>query len=159
MTLHFDDEAGGPPQLLRMLQEKAPAAGLHLYACGQTPMLDAFEKHCTLLGLKNAHLERFAPVEHQPAADAQRSFTVHLARSNRLVSVTSGKSILDALLEAGVDVGNSCRDGVCGACETRVLDGEPDHRDSILTESERAMNTSKMICVSGCKSKSLTLDL
>lgn len=158
-TLHFDDEAGGPPDLRRILQEKAPVSGLHLYACGPTPMLDVFEKQCNQLGLRNAHIERFTPVEHKPAADARRSFTVHLARSKRVVPVTSDKSILDTLLEAGIDVANSCRDGVCGACETRVLEGEPDHRDSILTESERAMNTTMMICVSGCKSKSLKLDL
>lgn len=159
MTLHFDDEIGGPPDLRRMLAEKAPAAGLHLYACGPTPMLDAFEKHCGALGLQNAHMERFAPAEHEPAAEARGSFTVHLARSKRTVTVTPEKSILDTVLEAGIDVDYSCCEGVCGACEAQVLEGEPDHRDSILTANERAKNTSMMLCVSGCKSKFLKLDL
>jgi ferredoxin len=98
-------------------------------------------------------------VEHEPAGDARGSFTVHLARSKRTVTVTPEKSILDTVLEAGIDVGYSCCEGVCGACETKVLEGEPDHRDSILSANERAKNTSMMICVSGCKSKSLTPDL
>lgn len=159
MTLHFDDEIGGPPDLRRMLAEKAPVAGLHLYACGPTPMLEVFEKHCGALGLQNTHIERFAPIEQEPADSARGSFTVHLARSKRTVTVTPEMSILDTLLEAGIDVDYSCCEGVCGACEAKVLEGEPDHLDSILTAKERAKNTSMMLCVSGCKSNFLKLDL
>lgn len=159
MMLHFDDEQGGPPDLKRMLTERKPAPDLHLYACGPTPMLDAFEKFCAQLGLENAHIERFAAVEHKPADDARTTFTVELARSKKTITITPDKSILDTLLAAGIDVDHSCCEGVCGSCETKVLAGIPDHRDSILSAKERAANKSMMICVGGCKSASLTLDL
>jgi tetrachlorobenzoquinone reductase len=157
---HFDDEQGGPPDLRALLAARPPAAGVHLYACGPTPMLDAFERICAELGHgDNAHVERFAAVEHKPAADAQATFTVQLVRSGRSFTVTPGKSILDTLLDGGVPVDHSCCEGICGSCETRVLAGEPDHRDSILSPAERAANQSMMLCVSGCKSPTLALDL
>ena len=70
-----------------------------------------------------------------------------------------GKSILDAVLEAGIAASFSCMEGVCGTCEPRVLDGIPDHRDRFLTKEEQATNKTMMICCSGAKTKSLTLDL
>ena len=82
-----------------------------------------------------------------------------LARSNKSIEVPSGKSLLDALLESGIEVDCSCREGVCGACETRVLEGEPEHRDGVLTKAEKAANQTMMVCVSGCKGSRLVLDL
>lgn len=73
--------------------------------------------------------------------------------------VQPGDSILDALLDAGVDVSFSCTEGVCGTCETRVIDGIPDHRDSFLTDEEKAENSKIMVCCSRSKSPVLTLDL
>jgi len=73
--------------------------------------------------------------------------------------VPAGKSLLDALLDAGLDVEHSCREGICGACETKVLEGEPEHRDGVLSKSERASNKTMMVCVSGCKGRRLVLDL
>jgi vanillate O-demethylase ferredoxin subunit len=86
-------------------------------------------------------------------------FDVCLHRSGRTVSVPPGESILDILLDNGVNVAFSCSDGICGTCETRVIDGIPDHRDSFLTDEERAENSKIMICCSGSKSPVLTLDL
>lgn len=159
LHLHFDDEQGGPPDLKALLAARPPAPNLHLYACGPTGLLDAFEQFTAELGHENAHVERFTAVEHQPAADARGTFVVELARSRKTVTVQAGQSILDTLLDAGVDVDHSCCEGVCGSCETKVLAGEPDHRDSILSAKERASNKVMMLCVSGCKSASLTLDL
>ena len=159
MHLHFDDEKGGPPDLKALLAARKPAPDLHLYACGPTPMLDAFEKFSAALGHENAHIERFAAVEHKPADDARTTFVVELARSKKSFTITPEKSILDTLLDAGIDVDHSCCEGVCGSCETRVLAGVPDHRDSLLSAKERAANKVMMICVGGCKSASLTLDL
>jgi ferredoxin-NADP reductase len=159
MHLHFDDERGGPPDLKALLAARPPGHDVHLYACGPTPMLDAFEKFSAELGHENAHIERFAAVEHKAAEDARSTFTVELARSRKTFTITPEKSILDTLLEAGVDVDHSCREGICGSCETRVLCGEPDHRDSVLSARERASNKVMMVCVSGCKSASVTLDL
>lgn len=70
-----------------------------------------------------------------------------------------GTSILDALLAAGITTSYSCMEGLCGTCETRVLDGIPDHRDQFLSKEEQATNKSVMICCSGAKSETLTLDL
>ena len=159
MHTHFDDEEGGPPDLKALLAARPARADLHLYACGPAPMLDAFERITAELGHQNAHVERFAAVEHKPAEDARSTFVVKLARSDRSVTVQPGQSILDALLDAGVDVDHSCCEGVCGSCETRVLAGEPDHRDSILSAKERESNKVMMVCVSGCRGDSLTLDL
>ncbi len=73
--------------------------------------------------------------------------------------VPPGASILAALHDAGLPVPGPCRDGSCGACETRVLDGEPDHRDSVLSDEERSSGETMMICVSGARGDRLVLDL
>jgi ferredoxin len=90
---------------------------------------------------------------------AQRGFVVELARSGRTIAIPPGKTILETLNAAGVFPDCSCLEGACGTCETRVLDGVPDHRDAILTPEERAANRTMMICVSGAKSDRLVLDL
>jgi ferredoxin-NADP reductase len=156
VTAHFDADAGAPPDLRAILATKPASA--HFYCCGPTAMLNAFEAACAALGLANVHVERFAPAE--PVAATQNgSYVAQLARSNKTITVTGGKSLLDALLEAGVQVEHSCREGICGACETRVLDGQPDHRDTVLSQAERVAGKSMMVCVSGCKGQGLTLDL
>lgn len=153
---HFDQEAGGPPDLRGYLASK-PAAS-HFYCCGPTPMLNAFESLCAELNLPHVHVERFAPAE--PVVAMQGSeYECQLARSQKMVLVPAGKSLLDALLEAGVDVDHSCREGVCGSCETAVLDGVPEHRDGVLTKAERESGKTMMVCVSGCKGNRLVLDL
>ncbi|MNC77205.1 Toluene-4-sulfonate monooxygenase system reductase subunit TsaB1 [compost metagenome] len=75
------------------------------------------------------------------------------------MNIEPGLNLLDVLLEAGCDIEYSCREGVCGSCETRVLEGDIDHRDGVLTKAERAANKSMMVCVSGCKSRRMVLDL
>jgi ferredoxin len=86
-------------------------------------------------------------------------FEVRLHRSGRTIAVPPGESILDILLDAGVNVAFSCTEGACGTCETKVIDGIPDHRDSFLTDEEKAENSKIMICCSRSKSPMLTLDL
>lgn len=159
LHLHFDQEEGGPPDLRSLLAERAPQPGAHFYACGPARLLDAFEQICADLGLAQVHVERFTPVEIAAAEDAVQQYTVELRKSGKLLEVSPGKSLLDTVLAAGVDVEHSCCEGVCGSCETRVLDGIPDHRDSVLSPSEKASNKVMMLCVSGCKSSRLVLDL
>jgi ferredoxin len=84
---------------------------------------------------------------------------VELKRSGREFVIPQGKSILEVLRDAGMDVSYSCEQGICGACETRVLSGVPDHRDSVLTPAEQAANNTVMICCAGSKSERLVLDL
>lgn len=156
VTWHFDDEQGGPIDLKAFLAERPASA--HFYCCGPTPMIDAFENHCESLGHPNVHVERFAAAPQAPTAP-QGSYEVQLARSGMSIEVPSGKSLLDALLESGIEVECSCREGVCGTCETRVLEGEPEHRDGVLTKAEKAANKTMMVCVSGCKGSRLVLDI
>ena len=155
---HFDDEAGASPDLLTLLA--AYPANTHFYGCGPGLMLDAFQKACDNLGYTHVHLERFAAVEPvgTPPFNAN-GCTVELSRSQRIIQVPAGSTILDAMMDAGIIPSYSCKEGICGACETKVLAGEVDHRDSILTQQERAANKSMMICVSGCRSNLLVLDL
>ena len=77
----------------------------------------------------------------------------------RTIAVPPGETILDVLLDAGVNVSFSCTEGVCGTCETKVIDGIPDHRDTFLSDEEKAENSKIMICCSRSKSPALTLDL
>jgi ferredoxin len=146
-----------PPDLAAYLAGQP--ADTHFYCCGPTPMLDAFEGTCERLGYPHAHIERFTAAELPPSEDAQSRYSVELKKSGKTLSVEPGLSLLDVLLEAGCDIDHSCREGVCGSCETRVVEGEIDHRDGVLTKAERAANTSMMVCVSGCKSQRLVLDL
>jgi tetrachlorobenzoquinone reductase len=156
VNTRFDDEAKSPPNLGELLSGYSPDT--HFYCCGPSPMLDAFQAACNQLGYQHVHIERFVAIDDvQTTQDS--GYTVELAKSGRTVAVPAGKSLLDALLEAGVISDYSCREGVCGACETAVLGGEPDHRDSVLTERERAANKSIMLCVSGCKGSKLILDI
>ena len=103
-----------------------------VYCCGPEALLQAVEQRCTEELL---HVERFAPKQREPdSADAE--FEVELASSGRVIAVPAGCSVLAALAAAGVEVLSSCQEGTCGTCETGVLDGAPDHRDSVLTRAE-----------------------
>ena len=159
VTWHLDDEAGGAPDLRGWLAARPDAGGVHYYACGPAVMLDAFERLCAELGYAHAHIERFAAVAIEAAADARQSYTVELRRSGKTITVTPDTTLYQALNAAKVAVPFSCEEGICGSCETRVIEGEPDHRDSVLTATERAANRVMMVCVSGCKSERLVLDL
>ena len=159
VTWHFDAEKGGPPDLRALLAARPAQAGTHYYACGPAVMLDSFEKFCAELGYTQAHIERFTAVEVAAAADARTTYIVELKRAGKEFEVQAGQNLLAALRAAGVDPSTSCEEGICGSCETRVLAGIPDHRDSVLSPSEQAANTSMMVCVSGCKSERLVLDL
>jgi ferredoxin-NADP reductase len=155
-ALHFDDESGGA-----FLDVAAIVAGLprdaHLYCCGPAPMLQAFEAATGGWPREQVHVEYFSPKELAPAKKG--GFTVELARSGVEYFIPEGETILNVLLDAGIDIDYSCELGICGACEQRVISGIPDHRDSILSEEEQAENTRVMICCAGCKSERLVLDL
>ena len=103
-------------------------------------------------------MERFAG-----AGEAIRvggsDFDIELARSDRTFHVPADKSILDVLLDEGVEVDFSCMDGVCGSCKVQVLEGMPDHRDVVLGADERAANVSMLVCCSRALSERLVLDL
>jgi ferredoxin-NADP reductase len=152
---HFDDESAGKFLDVAAIIADAPK-DTHLYCCGPTPMLKAFEAATASWPRAQIHVEYFTPKQEAPKTGG---FVVELARSGREFVIPEGKTILQVLLDAGVDVDYSCELGICGACEQRVISGEPEHRDAILTEEEQASNTKVMICCAGCKSERLVLDL
>ena len=155
LQVDVDDERGGRIFDLAGIVAKAPADA-HLYCCGPVPMLEAFERATASRAGNHVHVEYFQAKE-TPAIEG--GFEVRLARSKRTISVEAGKTILDALLDAGVAANYSCAEGVCGTCETRVLEGTPDHRDQFLSKEEQAANDTIMICCSGSRSRTLVLDL
>jgi ferredoxin-NADP reductase len=154
-VLHLDDENNGSVLDLQRILSTVPK-DTHVYCCGPTPMLKAFEAATASWPADRVHVEYFTA--SAPAA-AEGGFTVELKRSGREIKIEPGQTILAALTAAGVDAPYSCEEGVCGACMTKVISGEPDHRDTVLTPSERASNKKIMICCSGSKSNRLVLDL
>ena len=131
-----------------------------VYCCGPEGLLGAVEARCAVQWPADAlHLERFAPKETEAPAEGERSFELVLARSGLTLLVPPDRSVFDVIEDAGVPVLGSCHEGICGTCEQVVLDGDVDHRDSVLSESEQAANDAMMVCVSRCRSDRLTLDL
>ncbi len=135
----------------------SPIDGTLVYCCGPPPLLSAVEQGCANWPANALHMERFTPVAVAHGAD--EPFEVELARSHKTVVVPADTSILRAIEATGLVVLSSCQEGTCGTCETDVLDGVPDHRDSVLTDDERASCEVMMICVSRSRTPRLVLDL
>jgi tetrachlorobenzoquinone reductase len=155
VVIHIDEECGDKPiDLAPIIASASPDT--HFYCCGPGPMLKAFEEATRKRPASKIHVEHF---QNEAAAVETRGFSVRLARSNRTIDVQPGQTIAAALRNAGIDISTSCEQGVCGACETRVLEGVPDHLDLILTDDEKVANKSMMICCSGCLGDLLLLDL
>ena len=143
-----EDEHGLLP-----LTEILAGTACPVYCCGPEPLLDAVERVCT----GDLRVERFRPREVVGAVDT--GFEVLAATTGKVVAVAASQSILDALSAAGIDMPSSCREGTCASCETVVLEGEIDHRDSVLSEEERATGKAMMPCVSRSHSPRLVLDI
>jgi ferredoxin-NADP reductase len=127
-----------------------------VYCCGPEPLLAAVEQRCAAWPTGALHVERFTA---KPVDGPDGGFEVVLGHSGRTVTVPAGTSILKAVEATGVTVLSSCQEGTCGTCETGVLDGRPDHRDSVLNADERAAGDVMMICVSRSLDPRLVLDL
>ncbi|WP_431874127.1 PDR/VanB family oxidoreductase [Amycolatopsis sacchari] len=127
-----------------------------VYCCGPEPLLAAVEARCADWPAARLRTERFVLRESGTRGEP---FEVTLARTGRTVTVAPGQSVLEAVTAAGAAVLSSCRQGVCGTCETAVLDGVPDHRDSILDDAERAAGDCLFPCVSRALTDRLVLDL
>ncbi len=151
------EDADGMLDLPSILGDSRPDT--LVYACGPEGLLTAVESFADRWPAEAIRLERFKAKEREADAAADASFTVVCERSGISATVTPEKTVLDTLEEAGVDVPNSCREGICGTCETRVLCGTPDHRDSLLSAAEQESGATMMICVSRARSAELVLDL
>ncbi|SDU74855.1 PDR/VanB family oxidoreductase [Gordonia westfalica] len=131
--------------------------GTAVYACGPATMLDAVADACAPQPAVDSFTERFtaAIADRVPSEE----FELSLAMSGVTLTVPEDRTILEALDGAGVVAPSSCREGMCGTCETGVVSGEVDHRDAVLSPEERSENESMMICVSRCTSGRLVLEL
>ncbi|MEE1755202.1 PDR/VanB family oxidoreductase [Streptomyces sp. SP18CS02] len=147
VTVVAEDEAG-LPELAFLAGVPAETA---VYCCGPDGLMDAVA--AALPEGRELHLERFAAGSSAPGG----AFEVELRRSGRTVPVVAGQSVLAAVREELPHVSYSCEQGFCGTCQQRVLEGEIDHRDELLTDSER--HDSMLICVSRCHGERLVLDL
>ena len=130
-----------------------------VYCCGPEPLLAAVEEQTAGWPDGILQLERFKAKVHEPAEGGDQPLELVCATSGTTVEVPADVSLLDALETAGVAVPSSCRDGICGSCETRVLEGTPDHRDSVLSATEQASGKTMMVCVSRACTPRLVLDL
>ncbi|NDZ96893.1 oxidoreductase [Streptomyces sp. SID6673] len=128
-----------------------------VYACGPRTLLDDLTASTSHWPPGRLRVERFSAAPVTPARTAP--FELHLARSRRTVTVRPERSVLDTLCDVGITVLSSCREGLCGTCETTVLAGEPDHRDCLLDDDERAVGDCMFVCVSRSRSDRLVLDL
>lgn len=137
-----------------------PGENTLVYCCGPEGLLSAVEDACKTWPPDSLHIERFsAKALEEPTPGALETFEVECQRSGVTLTVPQGKSIYQVCEDAGVDVLGSCMEGVCGTCECDVLEGEPDHRDSVLNDAEKARNDVMMTCVSRSRSERLVLDL
>lgn len=153
VTVHCADELGRAD--LDAWRPADPA--VRVYACGPTRLLDAVGAWGALTGGHPPRLERFSGVD--PVGAVANRFDAVAARSGVRVTVEPDESLAAALARSGVRVVTSCAQGVCGTCETDVLEGEPDHRDSLLDDDERRSARCIFPCVSRSRGELLVLDL
>lgn len=136
----------------------SPVEGGLVYCCGPGSLLDAVEEKCSMWAPGALQVERFTP-RASNRSTRDEVFVVELAQSGLTLAVPPHKSILEILEDNGISMLSSCRSGVCGTCETDVLEGTPEHRDAVLTPEEREANETMMVCVSRCSGGRLLLDL
>ncbi|MGH7225388.1 MAG: flavin reductase family protein, partial [Gemmataceae bacterium] len=132
----------------------APAPGLHAYCCGPQAMLDGFEAATANWPAGTSSIEHFVPPTPQ-AAEGAKPYVLRRSTNSAEMVVEAGGSMLAALWELGAMVDASCEGGICGACEVRWLEGEPIHRDRVLSPERR--RTHLMACVAQCASELLVV--
>jgi len=151
-------EADGPSENRRVDLAQllaTPKPGVHVYSCGPRRLIMAVRDIAADSGWPVSHIH-FESFEARPLP-GDRPVQVHLSRSHKTITVPADHSILETLLAAGVNVPHDCKRGECSLCATRVLDGEPEHRDLCLSKEEQA--ASMCVCVSRARGETLLLDL
>ena len=136
-----------------------PAPDTAVYCCGPGPLLDAVEASCATWPTGTLHVERFAPVKDELSESQNTQFDVEFVQSNVTLTIPADRSIMEVADEAGIPIIYSCEEGTCGSCEVAIVSGTPDHRDFVLSEQEREVGASMMICVSRARSARLVLDV
>lgn len=154
------EDTDGRPDLAQLLGSVGP--GTEIYCCGPGRLLDAVGLRSAEFGVaERLHVERFAAAADAVTGpvDGDTAFDVELEQSGITVRVESDQTILDALDAAGVDAPFSCEEGFCGSCETRVICGTPDHRDTVASADAHDAEGTMIICVGRSRGPRLVLDL
>lgn len=151
VKIHHD--GGDPDKALDLWPVLERPAGMHLYCCGPRPLMQAVRDMSGHWSPSAVHFEAFTEPETTKAEDTP--FKVRLAKSGAVVDVPVGTTILEAMRAQGHDAPSSCESGTCGTCRTRLLEGEADHRDLVLSEDEHADNI--MLCVSRARSPEIVI--
>jgi len=158
VQFHLDD--GDTAQKLDLQALLAsPESGTHVYVCGPKGFMDAVLGAARSSGWSEAQLHYEFFSTQMVETDGDQDFEVKLASSGKVIAVPKGRTVTQALAEAGIQVPTSCEQGVCGTCLTRVLEGVPDHRDLYLMPDEQANNDQFTPCCSRAKTRMLVLDL
>ena len=157
---HFYYSREEPPTKLDLNDILAePKVGTHIYVCGPKPLIEAVIAIAAEKGWpkEQTHFELFG----NPSAkqDSDQPIEVELRRSGKTIQVAKDQSVLDALLDADVTVGFSCKRGECASCKVTVLEGDIDHRDIVLDSYEKEAGNVMCSCVSRVKGNRLVLDL
>ena len=156
LHLHFDDDPKTSLNLEQLVQELPDTH--HLYFCGPPGMLVATKTIAGAAGVaaERIHFEVFSTPSSQ---DDDEPFEVELASDGQVFTIPVGQTIVEVLDKAGVDIMFDCQRGDCGICQTDIVSGEPDHRDMVLSDDEKASGKIMQICVSRAKSARLVLDI
>ncbi|MCV7348469.1 PDR/VanB family oxidoreductase [Mycolicibacterium rhodesiae] len=160
VTICCRDKREGPDfrtALTAALSE--PDGNTGVYCCGPEGLLEAVGTACERWPDNSLHVERFSARSRDDTVEGLTSFELECRRSGVTFTVAQDQSIYQACEIAGVDVLGSCMEGVCGTCESDIIEGELDHRDSVLNDAEQDANETMMICVSRARSQRLVLDL
>lgn len=154
VRFHFDMAQGGPVDLQTLLCGSAWDA---VYACGPAGMLDAIETLTADWPAGSVRMERFKAQAQDTHSNT--AFDMVLAKRHQTVHVGASESPLEALERCGIDHPYACREGLCGTCEVTLIEGLPDHRDSVLNDHEKSSGHRFIPCVSRCGGGRLTIDL
>jgi tetrachlorobenzoquinone reductase len=160
VTLHYSRGVERNAKTLGAILERVDD-NVDIYCCGPARMLDEFARLTAHRPASRNHVERFAAAS-VPLANSDTGvgeFVVQLRRSGVEIAVGEKETVLEALLREDVDVPYSCEEGICGACETKVLEGEPLHGDSIRSPDEHTRRGTVMVCCARSRSARLVLDL
>ncbi|WP_120497913.1 PDR/VanB family oxidoreductase [Kiloniella sp. EL199] len=156
VVLSYDD-VHGPLNTLTLFGRAEP--NVQIYCCGPTGLMGAVKSATRSWPAESVRFEHFSASEDTGPRDNDGSFEVIIQSTGRVLQIPADKSILSVLEENGIFIDHACCEGICGTCETGLIDGEADHRDMILTEAEKQENQQIMVCCSRAKTPTLTLDL
>ena len=161
-TNHFRIHVDNGPSQQRLDAAQilaSPTQGDQLYVCGPPGFMSHIQSTAKEAGWSDQQIHREDFAAPAQVLEGDQPFEIELSRSGRVIQVPAQKSALDVLLEHDVEIETSCEQGICGACVTRVLAGEPDHRDQFMSAAEHARNDSFTPCCSRSRSPRLVLDL